>query len=1141
MSLRFIYGRAGSGKSTWCIDNIKSEIERGSNSPLILIVPEQFSFQAEKRVLERLGEKGAFRVQVLSFSRMAEKVFNEVGGIVRRHMNNAGRSMLIYSVLESNSDKLHIFKKASRKQGFAASISDMITEFKRYNITPEAIIENIEALGDMSLKNKMEDLYLIFSSFEEKLHEKYIDSEDDLTILAAKLHASKVFDGATIWIDEFASFTPQELVIITRLFDKARKINITLCSDGDNEELFLTVKNTEDKLNRIIQEKGIKYEKPVMLSRESRRLQHNAELNHLEQHLFSYPYKTYNKKTERLSIFRALNSYSEVEETAREIIRLCRDKGIKYRDIAVVSGDLDSYESLIRAVFSQYGISYFIDKKSNIINSPLIVLITSALEIVTKNWSYEAVFRYIKSGLLKLDQEEVDLLENYVLANGIRGKGWTDQEPWDRPLNYDYNNEEISEQEAQYIERVNNIRYQAASPIIRFAVRVKGKKTVRELTEALYDFLCDIDIPETLNLLLEAFEQQEQLDRAAEYRQVWDIIMELLDQVVEVMGEEILPLEEYSKILSAGFQEYEIGIIPPALDQVLVGSIQRLKSHEISVLFILGANDGVFPAAAVNPGVLTDEDRIALTAGGLEVMRDSKSQAFEEQFLTYSTLTRANEYLRLSFPVSDFEGKSKRPSIIMSRLKKIFPKISEHSDIIKDTSEEARLNNITARQPVLNDLMVEMCSASDSEVLKSIVKWYRSNEAWSPKLVNAANGFYYSNSAKIKDPEKIRDIYGKKLSISVSRLEKYVECPFSYFVQYGLKARERRIYKLSPPDLGSLMHESLYNFSGRLKEAGVTWRDMDPGWAEEKIAEIVDEMVDSSQGSIFKSSKRYQYIEENVKNTLKRSIKLIAEHIKRGGFVPEGYELNFGYDGQYPPITVELDSGEEVSLIGKIDRVDTLSKNGETYIRIVDYKSGNKEFKISDVYYGLQLQLLIYLDAILTEIGRKVQEKVLPAGVLYFKLDDPMIKTEGEMDEVKIQAAIMKALKMNGLILKNLEIISSMDSNIGEDNPGASDIIPASVNKDNSISSRSSCADIAQFDLLRSYVRDTMKKICRRILEGSIEISPYKKKNATPCQYCTYSSICQFDAGIKGNRYRILKEKKEEELWKLIEAEAGSN
>ncbi|MBP1743972.1 MAG: ATP-dependent helicase [Firmicutes bacterium] len=1141
MSLRFIYGRAGSGKSTFCLEDIKKKIDRGADNPLILLVPEQFSFQAEKNVLKYLGERGAFRVQVMSFSRMAQKVFSETGGLARKHMNTAGKSMLIYSIMSRSSGRLKVFGKAAKKQGFVAGVSDIITEFKRYGITPEDIRKGVDAVEDTALKNKLEDIYVIFSEFESRLHERYIDPEDDLTMLASQLERSHIFDGAEIWVDEFASFTPQEYRILEKLFTKARRINVTLCSEGsggsrDNTDVFLPMKNTEDDLARITEGLSIAWDKPVYIDgRRSGRFAGCTEIGHLEQNLFSYPYSVYEDETKHISILRALNKYSEVEETARDIVRLCRDKGVLYRDIAVVCGDLEGYESLVHAIFEEYEIPFFIDGKNKIVNSPLVVLLTSALEIVSKNWSYENMFRYLKTGLLGFERGEIDLLENYVLSNGIRGKKWTEAGKWERSINYGFDPEEISEVEAGYIERVNETRDKVAGPLLKLSRNIKGRHGAREMAEALYEFMCEIRIPETIEMLIAKFEELGRLDRAQEYEQVWDIIVELLEQVVEVLGDEPITGDEFSKIIGAGFEEYEIGIIPPAIDQVLVGTIQRLRSHEISVLYIIGVNDGVFPAASSKEGILADEDRIALISKGVKVMKDSKSLAFEEQFLSYTTLTTADRYLRLSFPVSDFDGKPKRPSIIISRLKKVFPRVREENSIIKDTTEEGLLRDITSRRPVFNEMLTLIKDHPDSSVLRCAINWYSRDEQWKGRLKAAAEGFSYENTAEVFDSRKIRNLYGKNLNVSVSRLEKFVECPFSYFVQYGLGARERKEYKLGKPDIGTLMHESLRTYSEKLEEEGSGWGEISRERQEELISEIVDEQVCKTASSILSSSKRYAFVAQHVKGVLNRSVSLISEHMKRGEFAPVGYELSFGYEGDFPAIEVELSSGEKVSIIGKIDRADSMdSGEGGAYIRIVDYKSGNKDFRVGDVYHRLQLQLLVYLDAILTELGRKTGCEMLPAGILYFKLDDPLVKADQELGEDELEKKIMCGLKMSGLLIKDEEIIRCMDSEIS----GFSDIIPVRIKTDGTISEgSSSTATEEQFQALRAYVRKAISGICEEILEGNIDISPYSKRGDSPCRYCSYSSVCQFDPSIRGNRYRVLKDIKEEEAWELIEKE----
>ena len=1144
MGLRFIYGRAGSGKSHYCLNAIKKRIEEGCTHPLIILVPEQFSFQAEKNLIKTVEEGGMLKAQVLSFKRMAYTVLNEVGGLTRQHMNDAGRSMLIYRIMEENKDKLKVFGKAAKKQGFVTTVSDIITEFKRYGVTAEVLKETLDRIENEYLKNKIEDVTLIFEEFEKRLHEKYIDSEDELTILIEKLDKSHLFDEAEIWIDEFSSFTPQQYAVLEKLLRKAKMVNVTLCTDilngecnVDNTDVFSPTKVTEKKLIEIIENNNMKYEKPIALKcNPCYRFKDSNELQHLEKYLFSYPYKAYKGEASDIRIFKALNKYVEIQETARDIIRICRDKGFRFKDIAVVSGDLEGYENLVKAIFTEYNIPYFIDKKREIDDNPIVVLIISAVEILARNWSYESVFRYLKTGLLDLENEEIDILENYVLANGIRGNKWTLEEPWKFRVTYGFEDDEMSDYEKELLDKINDIRERVAIPIKNLASNIRGRKKGTQMCEGLYEFLCQLNIPQKVEQWIEEFKEIGELDKANEYSQIWDIIIDVLDQIVEVIGEESLSMDVFAKILSAGFKEYAVGVIPPALDQVLVGSITRLKSHDVSALYIIGVNDGIFPAAIPAEGVLTDSDRENLKERGMEIAKDTRSRAFEEQFLVYTTLTIVSKYLRLSYPMGDEEGKTKRPSIVISRLKKIFPELKEESNLIEEAGDKEKLKAVSGPKSTFNELISSIRKNPQGRYITplwlDVYRWYKDHNEWNKKIETVLSGFSYTNEAEISDTTRLRKLYGKHMNISVSRLEKFAECPFAYFVQYGLKAKERKVYNLTSPDLGSFMHNMLQNFSMKLKEENLNWRDIDKNWCEENVSKIVDEGLKKMPGSVLNSSKRYGHVTNSLKRVLTRSVWLITEHIKRGGFIPEGYELSFGNSGDFPPISIKLHSGETVSLIGRVDRVDSMDEEATTYLRIIDYKSGTKEFKLADVYYGFQMQLLIYLDAILSELEERMNRSALPGGILYFKLDDPIVKGKGEMSDIEIEERIMKSLKMNGLLLDNPDIIKGMDNEIEK----SSDIIPATLKKDGTLSkSQSSVATLEQFQLLRKYVRDTIAKLCEEILEGNISLSPCKNKTRDSCKYCVYSAICQFDTAIKDNKYRIMKDKTEEEIWKEIE------
>jgi ATP-dependent helicase/nuclease subunit B len=1138
MSLRIIYGRAGCGKSTFCLNEIKSSLERGQASRHIIIVPDQFSYQAEKRLIKALGASGINGVEVLSFGRLSHRVLGEVGGIVRKHINPAGKSILVYTIMERLKESLRVFSKAAGQRGFVNTLCGTISEFKRYNITPEAV--NTLEMADMStqLKDKLHDIGLIYGDFEKRLHDKYIDADDDLALLAEKLTQCKLFEGSEIWIDEFSGFTPQEYKVIERLMAKAVRVNVALCTDCLADELaleeidaFLPAKTASAKLKRLAEDIGVKVEVPAALKSDG--LKYNKELAFLEANLYTYIHGTYKEDTKYLSLYEAPNIYAEAESAARDILRKCREEGLRYRDIAVLTGDLALYEKVIRVIFREYGIPCFIDRKKDITGHPLVLLVLSTLEVFTSNWSYEAVFRYLKTGLTGVNREDLDLLENYVLANGIKGSSWVRDEDWSYTLGYSVQKPGTGQYVLEVLQRVNGMRRTVAAPLTKLYKTVKGRNTGKEICTALYDFLCELEVPERLEKLVQHFTEAGELDRADEYSQVWNILLELLDQVVEAMGEEAVKVETFLELLTVGFGEYNIGLIPAALEQVLVGSLERSKSHDVKAIYILGANDGIFPVPFKQEGILSDRDRETLGTIGMELAPDTRGRTFEQQYLIYTALTAPSEYLRLSFCAADRDGRALRPSMIISRLKRMFPNISFESGMTKSESGSSAEACISAPLPTFNELVAAMRQSLEGKytdpLWKNVVDWYSKEEEWQEKYGRMVAGFNYTNQVELIKQERVRMLYGSTIHTSVSRLEKYSSCPFSYYVEYGLKAKERNIMKMNAPDTGSFMHRVIDRFSKTVSESSTGWRQIEKDWCAERVALIVDELVQDMAGTIFLSSSRYKYFADRLKRVLTRAVWMIAEHIKRSTFEPIGYELGFGDGEKLPPITLELTTGDSMVLSGRIDRMDCLETEEGKYFRVVDYKSGSKQFKLADVYYGLQIQLITYLDAVGESLGKESGKPVLPAGVLYFKLDDPIVLGGRGASEEEIEKAIMKALKMKGLLLADVKLIKEMDTSI----EGDSLIIPARVNKGGDLG-RASAATAEQFDLIKRHVRKLLNSLGEEMLKGNISISPYRQKRMAACTYCGYMSICQFDTKLSGNNYRNLHEKKDEEVWALM-------
>ncbi len=1180
MSLRFIYGGAGKGKSTFCLEDIKQRQVEESEKPLVLLVPEQFSFQAEKNLIKVVGSTGIKNVQVLSFNRLAYKVFSEVGGITRRPIDTSGKAMLIHSIMQKRQGEFKVFGAATRQKGFVDNVARAITEFKKYGISVETLNVAKENLGNASdikghkdlakenstymqgehplLIDKITDLSLIYGEFNNILNQNYVDPDDDLTRLYSALDECNIFDGCEFWLDEFTGFTPQQFAIIEKLYKKAKRVNITLPlrsaehSKGMEEsDAFYSIKATENKLLEIAKETGTSIDKPVeLITNKEHKFKENAELSFLEKNYFAFPYTPYTEKCENIKVFKGLNAYAEIEHVAKDILRLCRDEDMRFNKMAVVTRDLPAYEKLIKAIFTEYNIPLFIDKKKDITSNPLIVLITATVEIFTKNFSYESVFRYLKTGLLDIQVENIDILENFVIETGIKGKKkWTENALWQEKIEYyfrDYYEEKAEKAEAT-IKILNDTRAAFIEPLLALNEKLKGKNTTTKICTALFEFLESIKVYKTIEAWIENFKSVGAQEQVTEYGKIWNLVMELLDQMVEVLGTETQTLEGFVKILSMGFSKHQMGLIPPALDGVSITSLDRVKSHDISALYIIGVNDGVFPKANKEEGIFTDSDRLVLKEKGIEMANDTKTEVFNEQYLIYSTITIPSKYLNISYPIGDYEGKTLRPSIIISRVMALFKELVQRSSITQyidhmhEMQEDHELTEVSAKIPTFNGLIFALRKYLETGYISplwvKVYKWYQKELPWKEKSNSMFQGFDYKNEVKMLEKEKVKLLYGDKNYFSVSRIEKYEECPFAYFVQYGLKAKERKTFTFSSPDLGSFMHSVLDDFSKLVDKNQIKWAELDKNWCEKNIGDIVEREADQgSSGYILNSTPRYKYFTERLKRVLKRTIFVIVEQMKNSGFEPFGYEVSFGLNpGDYPPIEVELSTGEIVNLVGRIDRVDKLICEGEEFYRIIDYKSGNKDFKLSDVYYGLQIQLLTYLDAMLTnEKGILTSEEpIFPAGILYFKIDDPVIKAKGNLDEEELEKAIMKALKMKGLLLADTKIIKEMDRNI----QGASLVIPASIKKDGQLGSRSSVATKEQFDLLLNHVKENLICTCEEMLSGQIDIRPYKKKEFTPCSYCEYSAICQFDPTLKENNYKIIKDRKDQEIWELLEGE----
>lgn len=1124
MGVRFIYGVSGSGKSTFCINDIKERLNNGDNNKLIYIVPEQYTFQREKMMLDTIGEKSLLRCQVISFKRMAHRVFEECGGRTKDKISDSGRNMLIYKVLEQSKDELVYFNRIYKEKGFSDIISKSITEFKKYNITSSLFDDIKDNIDNNELVNKLQDLFLIFNKFNSGLDKSLIDGDDELTILSKLLEDCTLYDDAEIYLDEFTTFTPQQLNIVRLLAKRCRRVNISLCMDTLTEgkvnqvtDIFDVTKNTEKRILDIIKQENITYLEPINLNKnKDNRFVNSKELSYLEKSLFTFNNHGYSDENEDIRIYKANNAYDEMEYVAKEILSLVRDKNYRYKDISVVCRNIEEYEKVIAIVLNEYNIPFFLDKKIDILSNPLVVLILSSIEISIKNWSYESVFKYLKSGLTGISIKEIDALENYVLANGIKGYKWTGELK-----------EEDEDDNIKIMKRV-------LEPLITFHNKITGNKTIREICTAIYEFLLKLDVFNTINNWINYFEENKIQDKVKEYEQIPSIVNEILDQAVSIIGDERVELYQFLKILNGGFEGKQIGVIPVALDQVNIGDISRIKGRNVKALFVLSVNDGVLPSISKEEGIISDRDREILKEMGMELASTNKIKVFEEQFMVYTALTLSSKLLFITYKMADFDGKSLRPSIMIPRIKRVFPKLIEESSINNIGIKDDKFSKVTAKVPTFNEMILALRRNMDNEETEEywneVYVWYENNYKLSNKTAHILAGLKYNNESEAVPREKVRKLYSNdsdKLIFSVSRLEQYANCPFSYYVKYGLKAKDRKIYEFSAPDIGSFMHEILDEFTNKIRREKISWSELNTERCRNIISELISTKLKDDTSSILNSSKKYNYFTDRFKRIITKSVSIISEQMRKGQFEIFSNEFVFGNYSDGDPIKLSIPSGDDVYLTGRIDRIDTLDLNDNTYIRIIDYKSGAKKFDLNELYYGLQIQLLVYLDAILRNSETILKKQAMPGAILYFKIDDPIIKSKTVLEDEEIKKEVLDKLKMNGLLLKDAELVRAMDN----DMVTYSLVIPASFKKDGDFSKTSAVITEEQFDLLREYVNKKMIDLCEEMLSGVIKIAPIKNEKKVSCEYCDYSSICQFDSSIKENNYNIMFKRSDEEIW----------
>lgn len=1133
MGLKIIAGRGKTGKSTYIYDEIIREINRCTEDNLLLIVPEQITYQSEYDIVNRINGSGIMDLNIMSFKRLAYKVFEEVGGIKIQEINDYGKIMLLKQIFEENFDDLTVFKKASRQDGFLKEFNSLIKELKQ-NIISVDFLENIAdyklpGSENQLLNKKLRDIIKIYKEINNRTKDKFYDEEDKTDLFISSISKSHFLKNSKVWIDGFENFNQQIYRLIAELIKYCKDVVMSFNIDArclknplaaGDWEVFKIISDSYKSITDNLPES------PEIVILTENRLK--EEICILEKNLFAIDENYLNKNIENIQIYSSVNPYTETEMAAGKIISLVRDDGYRWRDIRVAVGLMDDYGLNIKKVFTQYKIPFFLDVKRNIMENPLTKFILSLLDMFIYNFKHDNVFEYLKTGFSFLNYDEVDRMENFALKYGIQG------ERWFKPFEFKGENNVY----------FNKLREKFTSDLSGFRKIFNKLKTTDDITKFVFNFLKINKVQEKVEKQVNLLKRNGFYEISSENAQVWNYVMDIFEQInLAGAAQTVITPLEYRKMIEAGFKEIGISIIPPSLDVVTVGEIDKISLGSSKILFILGANEGRLESSNVENGLLFDDERDYLTQTGVKLSNNSVYQMYKEKHILYNTFISASDKIFVSYSFGTNDGKTLQPSVMINRIKQIFPMIKENSDLT-NTDEIFKVSNAGGTVDFLiTNLRDFLDGRSIDTIWKDVYSWYSENELDIFEAIKL--GINYDNKAEKISKENLMKIYEMPVIMSVSKLESFADCPFKFFMENIIKPEPRTIQKVEFYDLGNIYHKAIEKFTKELSQEDINVDFLDKDFVYNMANSCAEKILTEKEWeyTALDANERNKYLKEKIKRLIKRAAYTIIQQLKAGSFRPAFTELSIGLNDSnifVPPMEININDNFSIFLQGRIDRIDVLRKEDKAFINIIDYKSSYKEIDLSDAVNGLQLQLLIYMSAIIKNGQNIIKSGPEAGGMYYFCIDDPMIDGDS-LGDSDAETEIFNKLSLKGFILEDSDVISNMDNKINETR--TSGIIPVSFNKDGSTSKSSNTLTKDEFKAVLGRADEVAKNIAEEILEGIIDIYPYKKESGykTPCTYCDYKSICQFDSSIEGNEYRAIKNKKKQEiLFEIMNGKGGT-
>lgn len=1123
--MRIFTGRAASGRT----EHIFSEIAAACTGPgrQILIVPELFSHEYERRLARATGNRGARTAEVLSFTRLAVRVFAEAGGLAETVLTPAGRLLTLREAVRRVYTSLKTFAGALDRPDMLRGTLTAIDEFKTCCIGPDDLLRaSADEGAGPSLADKLKEIALIYAAYERLCEETLPDPRDRLSLLAERLPGCSILQGARVYIDCFASFTPQEMEVIRAMADHGVDLTVSVLSDlrEGQAEVFVSGCKTVKRLRRMAQRRGIACE---IVDFGLPKIGKPHDLAVLEREALLPVRGSFQSDGESVQVFEGASPFEECEHAAAFIRRMVRSEGARWRDFAVAARSMDVYAAPLQMAMARYDIPVFLAEKADLLAKPALAVVTGALDACAGYWRYEDLFACFKTGLCGLTPDEVDRLENYVLTWRIRGGAW--EKDWTgHPAGYGAPFDDAAKAE---LDGLNRLRARAIAPFAALRGELKAAETAGGCVQALYGFLEGMGVPQALEDRAARHEQAGRLQLAEEYRQLWEILLSALEQFHWTAGERPMRGGEFAQLLPLVLGEYDVGTIPISLDRVSCGEIDRVcTGTSVPYLVLLGANDGLLPKTPDSHGLLSDTDRETLEGIGVELSASGAERLLMEQETLYHAFACPCRRLLLSYASHDAAGKEVRPSYIIGTVRRLLEGVP-----FSGGQGQAMLDRLEAERPAVELAAAYLCG-SRGPAVNAAYRKYQDDE----RLLAARSG--RTSRGPLTDPRTVDGLYGSAVNLTASRVDRFYSCRFAFFMQYGLRAKPRREARFSAPETGTFIH---YVLEHCLK--GLETVPGGAGTAGKKevrrvLRDVVQRYIEEELGGLMDKSARFRAIFGRLAASMEAVLESVLEEMRVSDFRPIDYELDFSRSGDLPPVTVQ-EGGVSVALSGKVDRVDGYINNGRLYVRVMDYKSGKKSFSLSDIWYGLNMQLIIYLHALREKgLGRyrsrlgEALDEIVPAGVLYVPARDELPDAERAVTAEGLDLLRSKALRRSGLLSDDMDVLEAMEHGLS----GTARFIPVTVKlpkkgeESPTLGSRSSVAGLAKFGRLARHTRKKLLEMGQELRRGSCEADPYKQGQKDFCQWCDFRAACRFDESA-GDRKRILRTVKDEEFWERID------